>query len=60
MVGCHVQKFSFKRTTDILEYAEVSAWYEFFLLSIGEIGDGLSVEEIRAICTAFHVKHDFF
>jgi rhamnulose-1-phosphate aldolase len=51
---------SVKRATDRIEYAETSARYEYFNLAIGEIGDGLSVEEIRAICTAFHVKQEYF
>jgi rhamnulose-1-phosphate aldolase len=51
---------SIKRATDRIEYVETSARYEFFNLSIGEIGDGLSVEEIRAICADFHIKQDFF
>jgi len=51
---------SVKRATDRIEYAETSARYEYFNLSVGEIGDGLSAEEIRSICDAFNVKQDFF
>jgi rhamnulose-1-phosphate aldolase len=51
---------SVKRATDRIEYAETSARYEYLNLAVGEIGDGLSVEEIRSICTAFNIKQDYF
>jgi len=51
---------SVKRATDRIDYAETSARYEYLNLGIGEIGDGLSVQEIRDICAAFQVKQDFF
>jgi len=51
---------SVKRATDRVEYAETAAKYEFLNLQIGEIGQGLSPEEIRAICAAFNVKQNIF
>jgi rhamnulose-1-phosphate aldolase len=51
---------SVRRAADRIEYAEASARYEYLNISAGEIADGLSVEEIRAICTAFHVKQKCF
>jgi rhamnulose-1-phosphate aldolase len=51
---------SVKRAADRVEYAETAAKYEFLNLSTGEIGEGLSVEEIRAICATFNVNQTIF
>lgn len=51
---------SVKRAADRIEYAETAAKYEHLNLTVGEIGEGLSPEEIRAICAAFDVKQDIF
>jgi rhamnulose-1-phosphate aldolase len=51
---------SVQRAADRIEYAEAGAHYEYLNISAGEIADGLGVEEIRAICAAFHVKQDYF
>jgi rhamnulose-1-phosphate aldolase len=51
---------SVKRAADRVEYAETAAKYEFLNLSTGEIGEGLSVEEIRAICATFNVEQIVF
>jgi rhamnulose-1-phosphate aldolase len=51
---------SVKRAADRVEYAETAAKYEYLNLRIGEIGEGLSVEEIRAICRTFDVKQNIF
>ena len=51
---------SVKRAADRVEYAETAAKYEYLNLRVGEIGEGLSVEEIRAICSTFDVKQDIF
>jgi rhamnulose-1-phosphate aldolase len=51
---------SVKRAADRIEYAETAAKYEYLNLSAGEIGEGLTVEEIRAICTAFNVEQSIF
>jgi rhamnulose-1-phosphate aldolase len=51
---------SVKRASDRIEYAETSARYEYLNLTAGEIGEGLSAEEIRAICAAFNVKQSIF
>jgi rhamnulose-1-phosphate aldolase len=51
---------SVKRAADRVEYAETAAKYEYINLSAGEIGEGLSVEEIRSICKTFHVQQNIF
>jgi len=51
---------SVKRAADRVEYAETAAKYEYLNLSAGELGEGLSVEEIRAICKTFHVEQNIF
>jgi rhamnulose-1-phosphate aldolase len=51
---------SVKRAADRVEYAETAARYEYLNLLVGEIGAGLSVEEIRAICSTFNVKQEIF
>jgi len=51
---------SVKRASDRIEYAETSARYEYLNLMAGEIGQGLTPEEIRAICAAFDIKQSIF
>lgn len=51
---------SVKRAADRVEYAETAAKYEYLNLRVGEIGEGLSPEEIRSICNTFDVKQDIF
>jgi rhamnulose-1-phosphate aldolase len=51
---------SVKRAADRVEYAETAAKYEYLNLCDGEIGEGLSVDEIRSICAAFNVKQTIF
>jgi len=51
---------SVKRAADRVEYAETAAKYEFLNLQVGEIGEGLSSDEIRAICSTFNVQQDMF
>jgi rhamnulose-1-phosphate aldolase len=51
---------SVKRAADRIEYAETAARYEYLNLTIGEIGEGLSPEEIRAICRSFDVGQSIF
>ena len=51
---------SVKRATDRVEYAETAAKYEYLNLNIGELGEGLSPAEIRAICAAFNIKQNIF
>ena len=51
---------SVKRAADRVEYAETAAKYEILNLSTGEIGEGLSVDEIRAICATFNVDQTVF
>ena len=51
---------SVKRAADRVEYAETAAKYEYLNLCAGEIGDGLSAEEIRQICQTFHVHQTIF
>lgn len=51
---------SLKRALDWIEYAEAAAKYEFLNLTCGEAGEGLSAEEIHAICRAFDIKQNIF
>jgi rhamnulose-1-phosphate aldolase len=51
---------SVKRAADRVEYAETAAKYEYLNLRVGEIGEGLSANEIRSICGTFNVKQDIF
>ena len=51
---------SVKRAADRVEYAETAAKYEYLNLRVGEIGEGLTPEEIRAICETFDVKQEIF
>ncbi len=51
---------SIKRAADRVEYAETAAKYEFLNLQLGEPAQGLTPEEIRAICAAFDVNQDIF
>jgi rhamnulose-1-phosphate aldolase len=51
---------SVKPAADRIEYAETGAKYEHLNLMAGEIGEGLSAVEIRAICGAVEVKQTIF
>jgi rhamnulose-1-phosphate aldolase len=51
---------SVKRAADRVEYAETAAKYEYLNLQIGEIGAGLSKDEILAICQTFGIKQNIF
>lgn len=51
---------SVKRAADRIEYAETGARYEYLNLTNGEQAEGLTVEEIRAICAAFGVQQTIF
>jgi rhamnulose-1-phosphate aldolase len=51
---------SVKRAADRVDYAETAAKYEYLNLSAGEVGEGLSADEIRAICEAFNVQQNIF
>jgi rhamnulose-1-phosphate aldolase len=51
---------SVKRAADRVEYAETAAKYEYLNLAAGEVGEGLSVDEIRTICKTFHIQQTIF
>jgi rhamnulose-1-phosphate aldolase len=51
---------SVKRAADRVEYAETAAKYEYFNLAVGEVGEGLSADEIRAIRKTFDVRQSIF
>ncbi|MBN2207391.1 MAG: class II aldolase/adducin family protein [Candidatus Aminicenantes bacterium] len=51
---------SVKRAVDRIEYAETAARYECLNLANGEAGQGLSDEELRALCRAFDVNQRLF
>jgi rhamnulose-1-phosphate aldolase len=49
---------SVQQAVDRVEYAETAARYEYLNLAVGEIGEGLSAEEIRSICQAVNPPAD--
>jgi rhamnulose-1-phosphate aldolase len=51
---------SVKRASDRVEYAETAASYEYLNLTVGEQGEGLSLDEIHAICKAFNVEQSIY
>ena len=51
---------SIKRAADRVEYAETAARYEYLNLTTGELGTGLSSEEIRSICRTFNIEQSIF
>lgn len=51
---------SVKSAADRIEYAETAARYEFMNLMVGEPGEGLSDDELRAIASAFHLPTTLF
>lgn len=53
-------ELSTKRAADGIEYAEAAARYEYLNLAAGEISQGLSPDELRAICDSTGVKQSVF
>jgi len=53
-------ELSAAHASDLIEYAEAAARYEFFNLQSGEAGEGLTVEEIQRICRAFNIQQTIF
>jgi rhamnulose-1-phosphate aldolase len=51
---------SVKKACDVIEYAETGARYEYLNLTNHGIAEGLSHDEMRAICEAFGVKQTIF
>jgi rhamnulose-1-phosphate aldolase len=51
---------SIKRASDRVEYAEAAAHYEYLDLANHSMADGLSPEEIRAICHTWNIKQNIF
>ncbi len=51
---------SIKHASDLIEYAETGARYEYMNLRTGERGEGLTAAEIRAICAAFKIQQTIF
>lgn len=51
---------SVKRACDRVEYAEVAARYEYLNLTNHGLADGLSDEEIRAICASLGIEQSLF
>ena len=51
---------SVKRASDRIEYAETGARYEYMNLANREQAEGLTVEEIRTICSTFNVQQAIF
>ena len=53
-------EISIKRATDRIEYAEAAANYEYLDLANGRLADGLTPEEIRAICQTWEIEQNIF
>jgi len=51
---------SVKRAADRIEYAETGAHYEYLNMVNHEQGEGLTAEDIRAVCQAFGVQQSIF
>lgn len=51
---------SVKRAADRVEYAETAAKYETLNLSLGEIGQGISVAELLSICKDYQIAQTVF
>lgn len=51
---------SLMHAVDLVEYAETAARYEYLNLAAGEPANGLSREELRAICEANRIEQEFF
>ncbi len=51
---------SAKRAADRIEYAETAARYEYMNLVNHEQGEGLSVEEVRAIAKVWNIEQSIF
>lgn len=51
---------SVKRACDRIEYAETGARYEYLNLTNHGLADGLTVDEIRAVCAAFSIEQEIF
>lgn len=51
---------SVKRACDLIEYAETGARYEYLNLTNHGLADGLTVDEIHAICAHFQVQQEIF
>jgi len=51
---------SIKRAADRVEYAEAAASYEYLDLVNHSAAEGLTPEEVRAICKAFDIKQEIF
>lgn len=51
---------SVKRAMDRIEYAEAGARYEYMDLVAGGKAEGLTVEEIRAVCASQNIQQEIF
>ncbi|MBN2147582.1 MAG: class II aldolase/adducin family protein [Anaerolineales bacterium] len=51
---------SVKKASDLVEYAETGARYEYMKQTVDKYGTGLSPEEIRAVCTANNIHQNIF
>ena len=49
-----------KNAADRVEYAETAAKYEYLDLAAGGHGQGLTRDEMLAVCAAFDVKQILF
>ncbi len=48
------------KASDLVEYAEAAARYEYLNLAAGEPADGLSDDELRLICDRLKIEQEFY
>lgn len=51
---------SIKHTVDYFKFVEACTHTEYLNLTLGEIGEDLPIENIRAFCIALNIKQDIF
>ena len=51
---------SARKASDLIEYAETAAHYEYLNLLNPRPGEGLSADELRRVCARFEIRQDFF
>jgi rhamnulose-1-phosphate aldolase len=51
---------SVKKAVDLIEYVEVASRYEYVNLTNGDVAEGLTPDELRALCDYHGVKQSVF
>jgi len=53
-------KLTVERAADRIENEDSAARYEYLNLTVGEIGEGLSSDEMRSICRTYNIQPTLF